>query len=495
MTVDSTGNTYVWRIAYTPYSSAVFHLTKFSPTGVSVDSAPVSFAQFAALGPIVIGKDGFIYVGVNNRPGNQPPVAWLAKYDTNLHQVWNHTFSDGKDALVALSVDVSGLTHVVVGTYKPSGSSLQIIQLNAGGVQVAKVENTDIYPIRALRVNGDWIVTGQISYNTDAEWGVYRESDGANLGGQAIHYQYGFETGISTLYDYAATVDSGDIFVALNIYSQTVYSSPGTRQFTLSRYSFLNSPGIARKWLYGPFEGIFSDPAQLPVNGANQQIFALAQPETFMTNTNPPCKMYLFNDSGITIAQHDVPYQALSLDANGYFSFGYDAPSDTVTVQRHDLNIADSPLWSTTYGGDFTQNTGSHSQVIGSSYQGNALVVGAQIMNSSTGLDLDVRKYVFGPTLAVITAASQTVPSGGTDNLKVQLTAAAPSGGLAVHLVSNNAKLLFSNNSQTITVAIPAGSIFVNVPVHAGTVTSNTTVLVQGDQNGVVKSAVLTVTP
>jgi hypothetical protein len=104
-----------------------------------------------------------------------------------------------------------------------------------------------------------------------------------------------------------------------------------------------------------------------------------------------------------------------------------------------------------------------------------------------------VQRYVKGSTISTLTGGS--AKAGLTFSLKVSLNAPAPAGGLLVKLTDNNAKLLFPNNTTAYSVAIPAGSIYTLVPMHAGTVATSTAVTVTGNQNGVVRSAVVTVVP
>jgi hypothetical protein len=104
-----------------------------------------------------------------------------------------------------------------------------------------------------------------------------------------------------------------------------------------------------------------------------------------------------------------------------------------------------------------------------------------------------VQRFVRGSTITALTGGS--VKSGLTFSLKMSLSAPAPAGGLAVKLTSNNAKLLFPNNTTIYTAAIPVGSVYGLVTLHAATVTASTAVTITGNQNGVVRPATVTITP
>jgi hypothetical protein len=108
------------------------------------------------------------------------------------------------------------------------------------------------------------------------------------------------------------------------------------------------------------------------------------------------------------------------------------------------------------------------------------------------GQQVAFQRFVSGVTLSAI-STSQTVGANAMIQVKVQLNSPAPTGGMLVKMTSNNANLLFPNNLTSYSLAIPAGSIYTNVSMHTGTVTTASTVTVTANQNGVVRLAAVVV--
>jgi hypothetical protein len=501
LSVDSTGNTYALRDSI-PYGvstrTLTFHLSKILPTGGVIDSAPFTFQNTGTSSYPIIGKDGFIYVYVQQF---SPNSTFIAKYNTSVQKVWSHTFAN--QAFVGMSVDASGLIHLAL----MGDTSLELLKMSSAGVPTTPVTTPDISAYNGFYSNGNWTVAGTINDNVHAgaQWGVYRESDAAKLGGASIVNSYNKGTGLYLTNSVEVMPYSGDILVYLDTTSQSDPTSAiGTNQFLLSRYS-LGSGGVTRQWVDGPHTGYLeSSVRQVQSNNGNLPIYLIATPGNLIIPTNNqdlPSQLYIYDYQGHVTSATTVPYESFSLnpinpnhaDQSGFFSFNYDRGTNSTTVQRHELDPTLPADWSLTVTGNSTSSNGY--TLSDGTFLNNVFMLSLIDGNGSTGEDYEVRRYVFGPTLSTVTPSKATVKSGTTVTFKVQLTAAAPAGGLAITMVSHDPHLLFSNNTQTLNIAIPYGSIFANVTMHATTVASNTVVSVQGSQNGVVKGGVVTITP
>jgi hypothetical protein len=492
--VDSAGNTYVIRYAEQrnptqgPYT---YHLSKILETGGVIDSQPFTFTQ-SGFQEVVIGRDGAIYVVVSEA-NPVPGATHLFKYNSSLQLSWERTFNF---EFVGMSVDLNGLVHLAMGDSSYTGS-LEMLTISASGVPSASVATSDIGASQGYYLKPYWVVSGvPTNGKGGAKWGVYTESNGTLIGSETTLDNFDKSTGLNTVHATAVYPFLGKILVATDTTTTPLQGYTGPNQFILQAYSITSDPGVLRQWGTTPLDG-FLETDQLQTNDFGSEIYALAGPGNLYNPSNvndDPSKLYRFNYMGQLDTVTTVPYESFRLNPNGYFSFEYNRGNNSATMQKHELDPTLAPDWSTTVAGNGT-DTNLITVADGVFTANNVFTAALDLGNATTTQDFEVQRYVFGPTLALLAASSPKVKSGGTVTMKVLLTVPAGQGGVAVKLVSHDPHLLFPNNSTTYSAGLPNGSIYVNVTMHATTVTANTVVSVQGDERGVVKSAAVTITP
>jgi hypothetical protein len=94
------------------------------------------------------------------------------------------------------------------------------------------------------------------------------------------------------------------------------------------------------------------------------------------------------------------------------------------------------------------------------------------------------------PALSAVSVSPSSVVGGNPSTGTVTLTAAAPSGGLAVALSSNNAAA-----SVPASVSVPAGATSATFTVTTSAATTSTPVTISASASGVVRTTTLTVNP
>jgi hypothetical protein len=494
--VDNTGNTYVVSdVPNTTIGGLDFYITAYDVSGNGLlskklfndPSSDISIDHII-LSPPVAGKQyiyfetlaeiaGKLYVDVA-KVGTDGTLGWMKKLGDASHEA----------ADINVGADAAGFAYVAIENF--SSFQTELIEYDANGMLLNDSFTPTMLPTDGKFVNGRWFLNGRnpASSTGNVKWGYYNATSGAELGTAHID---AVNNGINT-YTYQATdyVDNnGAIYlgVTVNVYAD---SNPSTAIATNHFIRCYASTGV-QAWASKSYAGQFMF---LTGAGSGGPIWAqiAGSGSSFSVENYDLSGNQTLSKSGFS-GQSDIAPQS---DTTGEYLF-WRGPTtqQNLTVQRIDLggnplytNVFAPPAGPVPPGGinnQQSQFTGAQSV--------NGVLHTFCIMTTSTDKSV-VQRYVSGITLASVTGAA-TMTSNTNYTAKVQLNGPAPTGGILVKLSSNNAKLLFANNTTASSVAIPAGSIYANVVLHSATVLAATKVLVAGNQNGVIRQVTVTVNP
>jgi hypothetical protein len=480
--VDAGGNTYLWY--KTVGATDQYRLSRISPTGAVYLGSYVSFASDSDQDGPYVAPDHYVYVGVHIFGANGKESFWIGKYGTGLNLIWSRTFTDPTLTWSQLTTDVDASGTVSIAfdhTTAPNAHELTMVQLSSGNALLSTVSNADIDPVEAVHVYKSWDAAGKMNGPVAGRrWGVYNQTTGADIGGQTMATTVVGTTTTTPIPGVYPTPD-GRILVVVD----TRVTKPNTTPVETSTLSLYSATAV-HQWTTPTQSGQMIFPQTL---GANQTIYVTSQLGT-------QNRIQLFTPAGVQTAIKNVPFEVFLVDPQGMFTYTNGDTSGVVSVSRYDLNVTIPAQW--TYNYPASPDPGNQNSLSSGIYRGGTLYLAVETFSTTTNYNVDVRRFIAGVTLASLAPSTvSTVKSGGgTIALKATLTGAAPAGGLLVTFSSPSPKLLFSNNTQTISVAIAAGSIYAIPTLHtSGTVSANTPVTVTATQNGVAKTTIVTITP
>jgi hypothetical protein len=491
ITADSAGN--VYEFSETTGATQGYDLIRLNSAGVTTLSKHVDFGNInfyptaVRVSPNPQGGLPFIYVCAQTQNTNGGQVIYVAKYNATGSIVWSQEIggptADAYCEPGGFDVDANGNVFTAGPTkYAPGQFELEMFEYSAAGVQLLDKTNQSIYPTRCYHVGTNWVTY------SDTQWGVYSQSTGAQLAGQNL--QPVISGSKKTSFSFVATPQrDSTILLVKNI---SVFDSAQlTQVFSHVVLCLSNAGGVA--WVSPTYSltGVaaagngISDPAyiictsagggnvlrQLYGSGANagKEIKEATLPHLIATTLGPPADV-----NGVAVYSEPVPYD------------------NSIVVQRYDTGL--NLIMTNTVNGSAAS---AGPDVSDSCLLNGNLYVSTEVddpVGSTDSYDAIVQRYAPGITLSTLVATPSSPKGGTTFSLKVQLNAPAPAGGLLVTLSANSGNLAFSNNTQLLTLAIPAGSIYALVPVKTGAVAANTVVKIEANQSGVIRDLPITLT-
>jgi hypothetical protein len=485
--VDNAGDAYVLYSAQ-QNSAATLNLAKYDLSGnltlfkpISLGITPVAEGVFVS--PVSNGGQQDIYILAEYQDTQKKTYTYVSRFTSAGAQVWYHTFTGagGFAGPVGFDMDSAGNSYLALETaFTNQLAELEMIKFSANGTIVSNVANTNIDPVSATHQNGFWIAYGYDNVVTQVEssrWGIYSDSTGQAVNSFAITQTSSH--GVTSQFFYTAIPKAnGTIYV---IEQENDYDDSSgdliDNAFKLGSYTSGGQFSSATPWN----EGYGYD-----VETGGSTVYVLSQSptdsNTFIVSKLTNQALQQFTTVHNVSALFGLSVQA---DATGLYELYTDAGTHTL-LHAVRISTAGATLWSNTL-----QGTGSGASAFTFAVNGKDLYTLANIP-SGAGNQVVLRRYVNGVALSQLSSAP-SVAANSSIMVKVQLNAPAPAGGIAVKLSSSNAHLLFSNNTTSFTVAIPAGSIYANVAMHATAVTANTAVVVTGNENGVVRQETIVV--
>jgi hypothetical protein len=473
MAVDAGGNTYLWYQA--DESTEQVRLSRISPTGGVFLSAYQTFDPGSSVLAVQAAPDNFIYTSTNDILNSSFNFARISKYGAGMNLVWNHDFSSTGKHFWAIGFDVDKIGDVfsVVNQFDAGVETLHFIELNSNNQTISSTTASDIMPSFATRVGSLWLVVGNNLSITGPRWGLYDPATGtefANEHDTNTNNMDGPGTGFQ--YTVIPVPNTTDVIVA-----KTTTTFQGIQPIS-SSYNLheVTKDGVT-VWTSADFTGLAS---AVYTQGPNQPIYVLTGD-----------KLQILSGTGAQQSIKNFTLAELYFDSTGFFSFSNNFAQNTLVLKRYDLNATEPPQWSTVFTGTSTDQL-SH---VGSAIlRGNVLYTMSRLFDTNSNYDVDIRRFVSGPVIVSIAGnGSNIVKENSTATIKVTLGQPAGPGGVLVNLSSPSSKLLFSNNTQRLDLAIPNGSNVTFVTVHALSVAADTPVVVTGTQNGIVKSFTMTI--
>jgi hypothetical protein len=473
ISMDAGSNCYLWYRAVET-SNTPMRLSRISPTGSVYLSQYLTLDLGSAPIQVMAAPDNYIYAGSDDILGMTPKFGRISKYGAGLNLIFNHDFSVTGDLvlLTAFDVDKVGNVSAVLEHQAAGVPRSDFVQFNSSNVVTQNAFTASMIGFTANHVGSKWLLNGSKPNLIDPMWGFFDQATGTASYSESktndIHF-----TGPGTVYSYWVAPVPGTLNAVVVL--QTTVTQDGNptsisfnvREITPTGGVLWQSPTIDQAVL-----GVYPQ-------GENKPVYVACTGQLVeMTN-------------GATQFSKAFPSGTMFFDSTGFFNVT--TTPQSVTYARYDLNADQPAQWINVVYGNAALNS---AKFAGAVLRGPVFIGVANPYNASTGYDLDLRRYISGPTLSTILADhGNTVQSGNTGILKLSLTGVAPPGGLSITLTSNNPKLLFSNNTQTITVAIPNGSNALFVPVHALNVASQTSVTVTGNYSGLLTNDTLPINP
>jgi hypothetical protein len=478
--VDAGGNTYLWYKAVE--ATDQYRLSRLSPTGAVYLSQYQTFDNQSQNRGVLAAPDNYIYTGVVNVSGGLANYSRITKYGAGLNVIWTHDFSTSgaQSNLVCFDVDKLGTVYAVVTKSTSNSSEVDFVRLSPSNTVLGSTSATDIIPFIGTRVGNRWLLNGSPVGVDGAKWAFYDETTAAETGGQSdTNMVDSTGMGQSIYYSYKTCVIPNTANVIV-VRQQNIQTGITGFSYMYSVSEVENNGTVP--WNSTGFEGIAGSAA---TNGENQPVYL---------NVGGVHIQALLN--GNQQWEKDKPLSLFALDSTGFFdAYPTDNFGNSIVISRYDLVGTEPPLWKTTFSPVGFNNTFSSSpaQLV---VRGNVLYALTELYDKNTGYDLDIRRFVSGPVLSTITPSTggATVKAGGTITLKVSLNQAAGAGGIPVALTSSSSKLLFANNTQSLTLAIPNGSLYGFVTMHAPAGPNPTPTVVTGTENGIVKTLSVTTT-
>jgi hypothetical protein len=474
--VDAGGNIYLWYQA--TEGTEQFRLSRLSPAGNVYLSAYQTFDKNSENVGVLAAPDGYIYTGVVNVQGNTPSYSRITKYGAGLNVIWTHDFQAPNTQMVlsAFDVDKYGTVYAVLQSYPTNGTYQMLFKrLSSANVEQAQTGiATDMIPEWGFaHVAGNWILAGYDPLTSGVKWGYYDDVTGATFGGDSDPNSNDIP-GIANYYVLTPVPNSTDVIVARNTMSNDGFTTTNSYRVTYRHITGVNA------WQTATGDGLV------------QNIQCLGAGSNVYLNTRDHLQM--LNSQGVSQWNKPFVCDTFFLDATGFYSFHSLSSSNAVNYSRYDLLADDPPQWTTNVGGtSATLYSGFASAVARNS----TLCVAASVGDNNTGYDIDVRRFVTGTALSSIASnkGAASLHSSGSLVLKVSLNQPAGKGGILINLTSANSKLLFANNTTAMSLAIPNGSLYALVTLHAGVVTQNTSAVVTGTSNGIARSVTVSILP
>jgi hypothetical protein len=490
--VDSAGNDYV---ISTFFRSGVYDLnvTKYDISG----NALFTKTLFSAGGANVTLKKVYIpppangkqYIYFQTQGATTKLFTNFCKFDSNGNLLFVESFGDSSHDFAPLAMGSDGTNDYVAVEALTSGNT-EIVQYDSA---VNKIHDLAV-PIVADEgkfFHGKWFLNGfpQGGSSNTVEW-EYVDPATGNISGSAQIPT--LDNGTNTYaYQARSYVDNnGAVYfgVTVKVYADTNLGTPFATNHFIRCYASNGVQAWSSNSFVGPLFNITGPGSGGPIwtevagSGSNFSV------ETFDLNGNRT-----LSKSGFVGVCDIAPVS----DNTGEYLFWRNVPAQSkLTVQRIDLT------GTAKYTNSFVPLP-PNTPPPGTDQLPQSFFDGAQTLNgvlytycmvSAQSMQSVAQRYVSGTTLSSLSGAA-SMGSNQSYTLKVQLNNPAPQGGVLVKLTSSSGKLLFPNNSATSSVAIPAGSIFANVTLHSGAVTSATKALVSGNQNGVIRQITITVNP
>jgi hypothetical protein len=498
--IDKTGNSYFFRVvAASGAAGESFQLFKITPNGTTTQSVPLTAPNNnpdSTSYDVQVGQDGNPYVYFNYSNG-----VLLAKFDTSLNVVWTHSFTSGRKAIQLLAT-TDGRVHVAlnVGTNASGPSSLELVVLSSSNAVLSDVQNSDV-----SQAQGDYDVldgelqffaAGQTADGLSATWKHISESTGVSKGGQTtpfifstIDVQPVFAVQSRRQFPSGSTIVAQSMVTSLDINANLGATQlPFNFSASFSLSSFLN--GDSRQEVsVGTFPGSVLNLglSEIVRNRGGMAVVTRPGLETAPTNV-----VYMLSNALIVSPQAGPPPSeavsapALKIVASSlhFFVIKRDTAHNQTTIEEHGSSIFDTPSATYTFSGDIVTSATATDEM---------LTVSAPIQPNS---NVQASRVIGFPLAADVLGiqSPSSVKGGNSVSVTVQLTRPAPAGGIAVKMHSSP-NLLFANNTQDTTLAIPAGSVAASLIVHSKPVTSVQNAEVAATLNGANQAADLNITP
>jgi hypothetical protein len=437
--------------------------------------------------PPIEGKEFLYVVATNNTQANGLSVQ-IEKFDIDGTFKWSTTRTAANGVVpLRAATDASGNFYLALTEYgfTVGFESLELLEYGGSGAVVHDFTVTDIEFPTTTFTQGKWVACGITDVSSfTPKMAIYDSATGSETG------HVNFDSVDNGTYTYGYNLNSyvhpnGTIYlgVTVNKYDDAKGGAPVLINHFLRSYSLAG----VQKWTSASYAGgvVF-----LSGSGASScPLWLVGSPNPEASTANFFLEKYdtngvrAFQKPGYNSSSAFIPVE----DSVQTFLLRNDAahPRTLLINQFDQAGNAGTTLSSTT-----TAGASNAVSKFGSTYLRNGSLYACEYLPN--GSQVVFQRFVTGVTLSALSSTG-SVKGGGAIPLKVMLNSPAPSGGILVKLASNNAKLLFPNNSTVYTLAIPVGSIYTNVSLHSSSVAANTAVTITGNQNGVVRQAVITV--
>jgi hypothetical protein len=477
--VDASGNTYLVVADQAPASTIVFNLYVMDPSGNVISTKQLwqdSDQGFSLkwLGVVNSSSTKQLSIVFNWTDGQGYQVASTKQFSLSGTVEGTHTVDTDPEAvyLCGASLGSDGSTYVVFSSGAASPLATYIYA-PSGGTTTGNDPNIRIGDASLL--HGNWLVTGWDASN-NASWGLYNTACQRIAGATYPSVDNGKDTYVYSLTP--AEDAAGNIYLGVEVreYDDVLFEVVLANHFVKSF-----TPAGVLRWTSPSYQGeIYS----IAVNPSGSNVYVVTNQNQYETLDSTGHRQ-----SQITTTTSPIALPLIA-DATGvYYARTYFSDKTTSVIDRFQ---GGAKVWTGSYttAAQFTGNSTFVASATNASP--NLYLVTMEPASSSTYTAI-VQRFVSGPALSVI-SGSNTVANSNGITLKVQLNAPAPSGGLLVKLTSDDGALRFSNNTTAFSLAIPAGSLYANITMTAGSVPFNHYVTIQGNQAGVIRAKAVTVT-
>jgi hypothetical protein len=415
---------------------------------------------------------------------------YVSKFTSDGTQVWYKILAASNYYLTpaGADADTSGNLYLAIqNDFNISTHKLEMIEYGPNGTVLHDVSHTNIEPLDAHREGPNWVATGVDQMNTDsARWGLYNWTTGVNSAGGFAQRQT--EGATYTDYWFYAFPQPGNTTLLIKNSQSYMNTNLSQMQFNLNNLNA--SGGIV--WTSAVQPG---NAQQVASGGPSGPIYVMSfQP--ILTRLMVQSNYYLqgFSSAGASQWTDNLPQTVIYpmvADSRGVFTFQGGGASQQNMLARQ-YSPAGAVQWTSTQvsGGSDRSNMGGQALVNGTLYWAANIATGP---GSPAPYETIVQKCVPGVSFVSLTAPT-SVQSGHTISIAVHLNAVATSA-VTVNLVSTYSKLLFANNTQSMTLVIPAGYSVANVAVHALAVGGPDHADVVGTSNTVSRSIHILINP
>jgi hypothetical protein len=476
---NNTGGTDVSLIKMDISGNVVLNKVAFTIPGTNSD------IDHMCVSPVIAGAQ-YVYIQTEGFSENSKLFVTVEKVDVLGNLIWSKTYGGISDQFgtVNVAADASGNCYVCLFPIGDSSTSIEMLTYTPAGIVVHDLKNKLINPVNATFSSGKWLVDGHAPNQIygSISWALFDAATGALNASASLNT---LDTG-TFVFTYTGTTywdPNGTIYWGVTV---NKYQSSGSPQPLLINH-FVRSyqTGGALNWTSTSYQGYLT---QINGYGSGGTLWTLGA-----VGTNAAAFVEAYDSTGSRTCQTTgLPATTNAIvaeDFGAYVLITDPANKKNLMVQR--LSPTGNLLFTNSIAAS-SAVPNDQSQFQNAQFSNGVLYTFAMV---STGISQGVvQRFFRGVTLMSVTGPA-TVASNGTLTMKVQLNNPAPAGGMAIKLTSSSGKLLFPNNSNAYTMAIPAGSYYANVVLHAGAVVVNTAAIIAGNSNGVIRQSTVAVTP